>query len=274
MGWWKFYYVAATPEMKIYFNPLDNELKTWELIESITATFPDSRGYKSKVTFGFCDGRTLKSRLCGTDNKDLCEREGFLDVLDTLKRGGGADFSRCEVDGGGFSRVVAVSYDCSASSTGFDVCITPPNSMGIGNVYSGGKVWVYKDPLDLLVFILAGSSGAGYFENSGEDFFILKNMMQQREIDMAAEISKQRYRVMIDRISRLLSEGELSASSEDAHCIQLMERFSMDAEELSKIVSEENYYLSLKKVSNYKEKLETLKTKREELVNTGCDYET
>lgn len=262
-GWWRFFYVIATPEMRIYFNPLNSDAKTWEIIENITIGLSDSKGYDVKMIFGFCDGEKLRSQLCGNKKAEPCEKYEFLDVVETIKNGGGVDFERCVIKDGKHTRIVTIDYNCSSYD---GLCITPPNQYGIGNVYTSNGIWIYKDPLDLIVFILAEN------DENRVDFFVMKNEMQRRDMLLWIEITENRYKDIMNMISRLISQKRLSPNADIVKCLPLIKNMIDNMEDMKRII-QDKYYLEIDGVYEYKNILNILHDIWRKVLVFGCDYE-
>lgn len=249
MGWWKFRFVEALPRMRIIFNPINPTQATWKVIEDITQFFPDSEFYDTKITFGICDGPSLQEKLC---SGEWCEKQSFLFYLSQPPLKG----EKCQVAMPQNAMVLTISSSCPQTG----ICISPPNSEGIGNVYISGRSVVYKDPLDIISVFLGGEK-SDIFGYSGKALYEYKNDIFRKEVRAAAEMMSQR--------ALLLSSVHQSANPQ---CSQSFSSFQSEMRSLADFLSDEEYHVSQGKATAFVSLLKNAKAAHEKLVQRGCDY--
>jgi len=272
MKWFKFRYVIAMPRSRVIFVPMKNTELVWSLIENITEHMPDSTGFKNRITFGFCSGNVLKENFCGEDGKDLCDKKEFLEKIKEKNAPGFFDCKKTVSNVNGEYRFIKISTSCTSPSRG--LCVTLPDSNGIGRIYINGSknYLIYKDALDI-VSAIVGYDYKTIYGIAGENLYIYKNREFSKKISIAAEMMSNRAILIASEIENALRNGELDSDSMDAQCLPLFHRFAMLMNQIKSIISDKDYYTSLGTTITLKTKLDEIENLHSKMVISGCDYE-
>ncbi|MBI4021126.1 MAG: hypothetical protein HY369_02700 [Candidatus Aenigmarchaeota archaeon] len=254
LGWYDFRVVEATPRLRVLFNPVDTSDQTWDLVRGIVAAFPSTEFFDPKTTFGFCDGATVIENLCAST---ACEQDDFLFELINPS---GVAFADCTATVPEGAVVIKVIPTCSLGSS--DVfCLTPPNQVGLGNLYIGGEgPVIYKDPLDVVAAVIGGGK-KDLYGNSGETLFEYKNRAMRTELLAATDVLK----------TRVLLLGP--AYLQHATCQAAFNDILLALSNLSSLLeTNEDYYADPSAAAAYVAALTDARQAHESLVEEGCDY--
>jgi hypothetical protein len=273
MKWFKLRYVMIMPPSRIIFVPTQNTDAVWTIIQNITEHMPDSTGFKNRITFGFCSGNVLKENFCGEDEKALCDKKEFLEKIRAEKNAPGfSDCTKTVSNIYGEYRFVKISSSCSPPSRG--ICVTTPDSNGIGRVYINGsqEYYIYKDPLDI-VSILVGYDHKNIYGIAGENLYIYKNREFAKRVSIAADMMAKRAVLIAGEIENVLRKNQLDFDSKDAQCLPIFQQFSLVMNQINSILSNKEYYKGLTSVITLKTKLDEAERLHSKLIEMGCDYE-
>lgn len=242
-GWWVFYFVEVMPGIEIIFSPLEENEQTWNFIRDIVYLFPDTSDGKTtvKIKFDFCDNEPLK--LC---NGKACERSDFLNVLELPHNYG---FSPCSFNPKKNQRIVVIADSCKGKG---GLCLELPNRNGVGSLYFRNKRFVYKDPADILCFVLAGNK---------EDIL---------GIPLAERMYEYKNTILMERLG-LFSE-EMKLSYEKTKKEQCESDYLRLINLLGKISRLPKNYLSFTDMNELNENLFEAKQIYESLIERGCEY--
>jgi hypothetical protein len=187
-GWWAAGFAEAMPSITFIFNPIDNTDASWGVMQDMVAHLPDTSDDWSlvRVDFAFCDG-SLISPPCG----GMCSKTDFLSVLGLDHSG--LSFSPCASMKKN-TRIIIISQSCSSDLPPKDLCVTPPNSNGVGNAYlkGSGRIFVWKDPLDLVALAVGGSEKDIFGKTLGEKIFDYKNSVLMERLSSASQVISRR----------------------------------------------------------------------------------
>jgi len=273
MKWFNLRYVVAMPSSRVIFSLGENSDAAWDLVRNITKHMPNSAGFKNRVTFGFCSGNTIKENFCGEKEKDLCDQKEFLMKLEEKPAPG---FFKCTRTVSGVQeryRFVEISSSCSGTFRG--ICITTPDSNGIGKIYVKGLkgYLIYKNPLDI-VSVIVGYNYKSIYGVAAETVYKYENIEFAKRISVAADMMSKRAVLLSGEIEKELAANKLDSDSGEALCLPLFQQFSLLMEQIKSIVSDKNYYENLGACVSLNKKLSEAEALQSKIISLGCDYET
>lgn len=173
MGWWKFYFVHALPEMKIIMSPVGKSEAVWNTAGNITKYFPPTENTKTKVFFDIgCNDTGEQIEFFPIHR----EREYFMKVVLPYLFENGYEFDPCgRKEGHTVITISEVPVD-------MDFQVIPINSeMGYvhtNNTLEGYKTYLYKNPLDIISLFLGGKK-----------FYDYENMKFLKELSIASDLA-------------------------------------------------------------------------------------
>ncbi|MBI4020316.1 MAG: hypothetical protein HY367_03205 [Candidatus Aenigmarchaeota archaeon] len=234
LGWWKFGFAMATPEMDIIFNVQDPE--GMDAAVGIASLFPESQ--EPEISFTLCDGAELEGPygqfdFAGSRSPVIRNIRPALPCSASLQKG---------------SILVTISSSCSSSMQA-GICIRP--SDGTAFISGSQKEYIYKDSLDLAALVLGGDRKDLFGNYIAETLYTYKNRVVGSELRLAS--------VVLEGKARLL-EGR------DADCDY--SRLVSSLRELRAIVSGKDYYLS--RHTGYTDANLLLMAEQERLEALGC----
>jgi hypothetical protein len=192
-GWWTFNYAHAMPSLTFVFNPLEGTEQEWEMMRSLVEYLPDTSDEWSavKVDFAFCSEQAVL-KVCGGQ---FCSRQEFLSILDSSL----TSTSKCTASLKKNMRLVTMSSGCDSTLSQRDVCISPLNSLGVGNAFIQGsaRTYVWKDPLDLIALSLGGSEKDEFGKPVGEKIYDYKNSLLMDRLSLASEVVSKRSQLIL-----------------------------------------------------------------------------
>lgn len=151
LGWFKFYYIYAAPEMKVIFVPLGRSEVVWNTVGNITKHFPSTENTKIKVLFGIGCNDTGGSPFFFFSN---WEREYFIRTVLPWLYANEYEFVPCGKKEG--YRMITVTE----TPVDADFQVVPIDSeMGyvyVNNTIVGQKTYLYKNPIDVVALFLGG----------------------------------------------------------------------------------------------------------------------
>jgi len=229
-GWWKTNYLLVYPELRILFNPLEENNDVKEIMIQITSMFNCEWGVEGymcsdiaggsayatsltlqpRVKFGFCDGNSYNTKMCDSDDDeydDVCERYYFFPLIF-------ADYGEIELCEAEFPndlfKVVTITKDCFSTDP-----INPPNpinlyedlekgvcietsSSGVGRMRIAGSttVYIYKDILDIMALVIGGDEMSIFNKNLGRSNYVFKNEVMSRRLALAAKVEYERHKLL------------------------------------------------------------------------------
>ncbi|NIO22561.1 MAG: hypothetical protein GTN38_00855 [Candidatus Aenigmarchaeota archaeon] len=152
LGWWKFYFVHALPEMRIIFVPLGTSETVWKIAENITKYLPSTENTDAKVRFGVGCNETGETQTYLFLN---WERDYFIRTVLTYLFVEGYEFVQCKPIEG--YRIITISE----TPVDADFQVVPiDDDMGyvyVRDIQEGSKTYLYKNPLDIVSILLGGS---------------------------------------------------------------------------------------------------------------------
>lgn len=261
-GWWKFYFVEAIPEMEFVFNPLDSSQETWNIMKEIVEILPDNPDGTVRITFDFCDGKPV--RACGGKT---CEKDDFLSILELPHN---YLFSSCSVKPGKNQRIVTISKSCNGIQ---GICITPPDSNGLGYVYTprASRPYLYKDPLDILSLIIPGDAEDILGISLGKRMYEYKNNLLLSRLTMVSKSMGKRYILTAREFQKLaLKATNPEQKNKLQYCSQKYTELANLLESISNLPKD---FTNFQYMSLLNQKLSRTKSMYENLVNEGCEYE-
>jgi hypothetical protein len=249
MGWWRFDYVAVTPEMRVVFNPVVNTEQTRRIIKDLASRIPSPSGEAVDVAFSFCSGTSVTAPA---------DRPDFLDSVDSIAP---ISFSKCSARPEPGDRYVALAGSCAGSR---GVCLDSFTAGGLANIYVEGsdRAFLYKDPLDGLAMLLGYTNKDAFGKTFGEDLYECRNVAFMQRLSVAARAMSERASILAAK----LPEGSACAAPFGSLSV------SLDAVASKAAAAADGGYASFQDMSE----LSTLLTKammdHGTVMGLGCDY--
>jgi hypothetical protein len=185
LGWWKFYFIEALPEMKIIFSPLNNSDVVWNTIGAIVEYFPSTENVNTKVRFGSCCNKTSYFFLLDW------ERENFLYILPILPKelseSYGCEFTVCQLPED-YTRV-AISEDFVETNVTLIVPIDNHTGFVYLNTSNSSEKYFYKNPMDIVSLILGGRK-----------FYDYMNKKFLKELGIASDLKRREVELLIPKV--------------------------------------------------------------------------
>ncbi len=262
LGWYKLFYVQAVPDITLIFVPMDDSDEVWNLMRTLVSHLPDTSDPRITVNikYDFCDGEPLK--VCGGSS---CEKEDFLKVIENVRA---PSLRKCEhVPQKG--RVITFSKSCESFE---GICIEPPLMSGVGNAYISGtrRVFVYKDPIDLIALIIGYTKKDVFGITRAERVFDYKNKFFSEMISKAARISSERMK-LIENFVPGQDECEANPGLKNCYCKDVYRELSDVLHTVSQIADSD--YNSFQDMVKLSETLSHANELYQVLIERGCEYE-
>jgi hypothetical protein len=230
LGWLVNRYILVYPELKIIFNPTYSQEEAASMMRNITSLFncewgvqgyacndinrgmpfPTSLRLEPRVKFGFCDGSDIRMNLCsdpGSAGAAECER--FDMFSGPLLYNIGTGWQTCSAQPpSDLYKIVRIEQNCPVTIDR-GVCIeTSSNGVGRMRVAGSTKTFVYKDPLDIMAFIIGGDKKNALEKPLAETNFIFKNEIMSRRIELSAKIVAKRMELLSSEAADKCCSGQ------------------------------------------------------------------
>jgi hypothetical protein len=251
LGWHRFRFVEALPEMTILFSFQDSDPASREMAKGIVSMLPDTAGRTPKIKFGFCNGNIIE-RPCGSD---FCEGVGMISAIASA-----VTMSECTASPGTY-KIVAFKQSCSGADE--YVCIEPPGIQGYGHATVNGTSYLHKNLLDLLVLI-AGSGESNIYGPIHDSLFNYFNREFAQELEIMSGMSFQK--------AALIDTAMPAGSTDKANCAPHYSDFRRAMQGINDIVRQDGYYNENDRVAAFMSLLDDAADSYAELVNYGCEY--
>lgn len=199
LGWWRFNWVGALPEMKIVFNPLNCSPECWKVMQDLAEILPQSRD--PEITMGFCTG---ERELEGV------ERDYFISAIKSPRDLNLAPCTRSFPPG---YFLIAISDEGAVPAGGV---LVEPLGNGTGYIRYKNSTFIYSDPLDILAVLMSLDNIWG-----SDTLYKYKNSLLLSELALAARKEAERCELM--RLNRRCTEtygelGQILCSDENSIC--------------------------------------------------------
>ncbi len=251
LGWHRFGFVEALPEMTILLNFRDSSQAARDLARSLVSMFPNTVGSEPSIRFGFCSGAAVEKPCGGA----FCEGYSIASAIS-----GAGSMSPCTAEPGQY-RIVTISGSCSGSDEG--VCIETPGAQGYGHATVNSTSYLHKNLLDLMALI-AGSGESTPYGPMHDSLFHYVNREFAQELAYMAELEYHR---------SALIDTKLPAGSEaKKDCGPHYDEFRAAMQSIKNIASQEGYYTDGMLVASLMEQLSDASDSYTQLVNLGCEY--
>jgi hypothetical protein len=251
-GWWKFNAVEAVPDTVFIFNPVGGE-DEWSVMRTIVENLPDTNDSLVKIEFTLCNGNVIE-KPCGNGN--YC---GWNDFLSAIRQP--SAYGRCTAKLGKGMRLVTVSKSCTSTFPEKDACIVPPPDPNhyVGNAYIQGsnKVYVWKDPLDLVALSMGGSDKDEFGKTLGDKIYTYKNVVLVERLSLASQIMSTRLKLIT---KGMLGNDETGCRDVYAQLFQILDG-----------VPALNDYLDVVQMNDLDGKLNQAKELYVQLEERGCE---
>ncbi len=152
LEWWRYKTVFALPETIIIFIPRENTDAIWNIIEKVTAAFPDTENVQPSIRFGIgCDDTYFFNLLRWKRNIFLANIPHMKTIIDYGRN--------CESEIEKEKIIIHVASNLAEFDRGIFIV---PKGEGWGYVYikkgSDEKEFVYRNALDIVALALGGES--------------------------------------------------------------------------------------------------------------------
>jgi len=173
IGWWKFQFIEAVPEMKIIFVPLGTKEVVWKTAENITKYFPSTENTKTKVLFGVGCNDTGGKNVFFFLN---WERDYLIKTVLPWLHEEGYEFDPCgRKEGYRMLTITETPVDADFQVVPID------GEMGyvyMNDTQHGQGTYLYKTPLDIIALFFGG-----------EDMYEYENGKFLNDLSIASDLA-------------------------------------------------------------------------------------
>jgi len=228
---------------------------TWNFMDEVVNSLPNTKGFSPRTTYGFCDGSEKIEKLC---SENLCEQREFSSLL--YRSHSDTSFYPCTATLGKEYRVISFSSNCNPGILKTGICV-PPRTNGAGKIVfvDSGAEYIYTDMADIAAAVIGKTEEDMMWKTGGENFLEFKKKIFEEMIGFAAE-------EMLARSNLILSK----LPPEKEKCIDLQTEFRDSMNIILQILDlgVENDAMA----QAFSTQMDSSGALWQDLINNGCEY--